>query len=446
MTRSTLRLKSILVLSVTMLSLMATAQGARPQDKPEPPRIIRKSGGVLQGSAIKRVEPMYPPLAKTAEISGAVVVEVTVDEDGSVIAARAISGHPLLKDAAVTAARGWVFAPTILAGAPVKVIGTITFNFNLGTPPAQTGGDDDQSDNVPRGVPGGIPGGVPGGVPGHGAGPGQPVAAKGENRLLALLDQSRYSYVKVSDGVWEVPATGKNLPTFNIRITRANDVVLLIAKLADRKNVTARMELLVKLLEMNHRYDYAKVALTDEMLYVRMDIRARVLDGPELSYAIEQVAKVVDGIYPEVKAFIAANAEPSSRPPGMPGPGTQMIVDPGIPRPEPARPPAGNGNDDRADTNSLNSSPVDSRPVALNNAAPRYTEEARRHKVMGRINLLVLVGEDGMVKQVRVVQGLPDGLDEQAIRAALQLRFKPAMRKGQPVSYWVPMSFDFSLR
>jgi protein TonB len=60
-----------------------------------------------------------------------VVVEVTVDEAGSVIAARAISGHPLLKDAAVAAARGWKFSPTMLTGVAVKVIGTITFNFNL---------------------------------------------------------------------------------------------------------------------------------------------------------------------------------------------------------------------------------------------------------------------------------------------------------------------------
>jgi protein TonB len=86
---------------------------------------------VLQGSATRRVEPSYPALAKAARVSGAVVVEVTVDEAGSVIQARAVSGHPLLKEAAVAAARGWRFSPTLLTGTPVKVIGTITFNFNL---------------------------------------------------------------------------------------------------------------------------------------------------------------------------------------------------------------------------------------------------------------------------------------------------------------------------
>ena len=84
---------------------------------------------MLQGSAIKRVTPEYPPLASAARVSGTVVVEVTVDEEGKVMSARAVSGHPLLKDAAVDAARGWMFTPTTLSGVPVKVIGTITFNF-----------------------------------------------------------------------------------------------------------------------------------------------------------------------------------------------------------------------------------------------------------------------------------------------------------------------------
>ncbi|HSB08371.1 MAG TPA: TonB family protein [Blastocatellia bacterium] len=127
--RSTRRL---MIASVAMtFCLVPIARAQATQDKPEPPKIIRKSGGVLQGSATRRVEPAYPPLAKAARLSGSVVVEVTVDEEGNVISARAISGHPLLKDPAVGAARGWKFEPTLLQGTAVKVIGTITFNFNF---------------------------------------------------------------------------------------------------------------------------------------------------------------------------------------------------------------------------------------------------------------------------------------------------------------------------
>ena len=96
----------------------------------EPFKIIRKAGGALQNSATHRVEPSYPPQAKAARVSGVVVVEVVVDEAGNVTSARQISGHPLLRDAATAAARGWKFPPTILNGVPVKVVGTIAFKFN----------------------------------------------------------------------------------------------------------------------------------------------------------------------------------------------------------------------------------------------------------------------------------------------------------------------------
>jgi TonB family protein len=97
----------------------------------ELPRKITVSGGVLQGSAIKRVQPPYPPLAKAAKASGAVQVQIVVSETGEVIEASAISGHPLLRDAAIQAASQWQFKPTEVGGKPVKVQGILTFNFTL---------------------------------------------------------------------------------------------------------------------------------------------------------------------------------------------------------------------------------------------------------------------------------------------------------------------------
>lgn len=88
-------------------------------------------GGVLQGAARVRVEPVYPAVAKHERISGTVIVEVTVDETGRVLNARSVCGPDLLVEASLDAARKWQFTPTLLSGQPVKVIGTITFNFNL---------------------------------------------------------------------------------------------------------------------------------------------------------------------------------------------------------------------------------------------------------------------------------------------------------------------------
>jgi TonB family protein len=87
------------------------------------------SGGVLNSKAITLPKPAYPPIAKQAHASGTVVVQVLVDEDGDVISARALSGHPLLQAVSVGAARGAKFSPTKVDGKPVKVSGVITYNF-----------------------------------------------------------------------------------------------------------------------------------------------------------------------------------------------------------------------------------------------------------------------------------------------------------------------------
>lgn len=94
--------------------------------KPVPKQI---SGGVLNGKATSLPKPPYPPAARAVRASGAVSVQVLVDENGSVISASAVSGHPLLRPAAVQAARGARFAPTMLSGQAVKVSGVITYNF-----------------------------------------------------------------------------------------------------------------------------------------------------------------------------------------------------------------------------------------------------------------------------------------------------------------------------
>jgi protein TonB len=105
-----------------------------PKPTPEatpPPKKISVSGGVLQGNAIRKPQPPYPAIAKAARASGAVQVQVTISEEGKVIDAQVISGHPLLRDAALQAAKQWLFKPTELSGVPVKVQGVLTFNFTL---------------------------------------------------------------------------------------------------------------------------------------------------------------------------------------------------------------------------------------------------------------------------------------------------------------------------
>ena len=100
-----------------------------PPPPKKPPAIV--SGGVLNGKAISKPVPPYPAIAKQARAQGTVTVQITVDEGGRVISANAVSGHPLLRAAAVAAARQARFSPTLLSGQAVKVSGVITYNFTL---------------------------------------------------------------------------------------------------------------------------------------------------------------------------------------------------------------------------------------------------------------------------------------------------------------------------
>jgi TonB family protein len=129
--------------AICLVILIISLAQARPSQLPKP-RYIKVSGGVLQGSAIKKVPPSYPPLAKAALATGQVQVQITVSERGEVIEAIVIDGHPLLGDAALEAARQWVFKPIKLNTRPVKVQGILTFNFTL------TDGDPAALESTPR--------------------------------------------------------------------------------------------------------------------------------------------------------------------------------------------------------------------------------------------------------------------------------------------------------
>ena len=94
-------------------------------------RVQPTAGGVLNGRAIRKPAPEYPPAAKNARVSGTVVVRIMVDETGKVIKSEAICGHSLLRKAAAEAAAAARFTPTLLKGMPVRVTGVVTYNFVL---------------------------------------------------------------------------------------------------------------------------------------------------------------------------------------------------------------------------------------------------------------------------------------------------------------------------
>ncbi|MFN0084524.1 MAG: TonB family protein [Blastocatellia bacterium] len=120
----------------------AALAGAPPADiaareeAPAPPRnplgvdgSLRIPPDVLEERAITRVTPAYPALARQINASGEVQVRITINEEGRVVEAVALSGHPMLRTPAEDAARRWTFKPAAFNGTPVKSQGVLTFVF-----------------------------------------------------------------------------------------------------------------------------------------------------------------------------------------------------------------------------------------------------------------------------------------------------------------------------
>jgi TonB family protein len=108
--------------------------------RPTPPLLLGRpytdehgviNRGVLNGMALSKPQPAYPTVAKSAASSGTVFVRVLVNEEGRVVSAEAESGHPLLRQAAETAALRARFEPVLLSGRPVKFSGVLSYNFGL---------------------------------------------------------------------------------------------------------------------------------------------------------------------------------------------------------------------------------------------------------------------------------------------------------------------------
>lgn len=98
---------------------------------PARPGQVRIGGEIQAAGLVKRVDPVYPPLARQTRVSGVVKLHAIIDKDGTVLELQAISGHPLLIQSAMDAVKQWVYRPTLLNNDPVQVDTEIDVTFSL---------------------------------------------------------------------------------------------------------------------------------------------------------------------------------------------------------------------------------------------------------------------------------------------------------------------------
>jgi periplasmic protein TonB len=102
-----------------------------PPPKVATPKTVKVSSGVMEGQKLNAPNPTYPQMARIAHIQGDVQLQATISKTGSIENLRAVSGHPILIQAALDAVRQWKYKPYILNGEPVEVETQITVKFHM---------------------------------------------------------------------------------------------------------------------------------------------------------------------------------------------------------------------------------------------------------------------------------------------------------------------------
>ena len=124
----------------TILRSAAAPVPAHPAETPRPApaaapspeiRRVQVGGRVKMAEIVRRVEPVYPTLARQARVQGEVKIVAVIGIDGRIRELRVSSGHPLLARAAIDAVSQWIYRPTTLNDEPVEVIAPITVTFRL---------------------------------------------------------------------------------------------------------------------------------------------------------------------------------------------------------------------------------------------------------------------------------------------------------------------------
>lgn len=98
---------------------------------PKPVAAVLRISSISEGNPIRKVQPAYPPLARSARIQGAVVLQAVISRQGAIENLRVLTGHPMLVRAAIEAVSQWRYRPYVLNHEPVEVETQITVNFSL---------------------------------------------------------------------------------------------------------------------------------------------------------------------------------------------------------------------------------------------------------------------------------------------------------------------------
>jgi TonB family protein len=340
------------------------------QSSATPPAHI--SSGAMAGNIVTRVNPVYPPDAKTAGIEGAVVLDATISTTGQIDNLQVASGPIELQASAIEAVRQWKYKPYLLNGVPTEVQTTITVNYHF----AENAADQPPSSPDSQHIPGGV---MSGNILSR-VNPIYPPDAKAAGIQGAVL--------------------------LNATISKTGDV--------ENLTVTSGPEQLrASAIDSVRQWKYKPYLLNG----VPTEVKTTII----VNYHLTDNAKPQGQSEPPA----SGSSTPTSSIPTSSIPDSSALQTSGvIPK------KIGNGV---------------SAPVVLSNVSPTYTAKARESKISGKVLINLWVDPQGKPYNVRVVRSLDKGLDDNAIAAVKQYRFKPALQDGKPVTVALNLEVKFEI-
>jgi TonB family protein len=459
-------------IAALMLALSGSAALAQeppkdnaPPEKSTPPSVpapmpsrIRVAGNVAQAQLVHQVPPVYPPLARAAGITGTVTLHAIIARDGSVSQLEYVSGPPLLMKPTMDAVAQWRYKPTLLNGAPVEVDTTISVIFSLGgkNSAGTTAGDQppSPSSELPASGPPPPPA-TQAPPPAVSATPPPasgtllseiPVAARlfpdsaegmkleiasvfrtwwsgDKEKFAAQLDSfaipDSKSWLKQSFGAEKgaalIPGYQKSLDAFKSQIwwicgnwCNAPDLMLKV----EASELPRPAE------ETGPEAEVPRplIPLQVENFMFTLTMGQRIAERSVFSFVyLDGAFRIVGGTYP----FWSEDLQRQRRP-------TQVAV-------------GAVGPDGRITANGA----VQAAKMT-HHVAPEYPQTAKKMHMQGTVHLHAVIGKDGRVKDIRVIDGDFD-LAQAAVRAVRQWRYAPTLLNGQPVEVDTTISVVFSL-
>lgn len=254
----------------------------------------------------------------------------------------------------------------------------------------------------------------------------------------AALSASGYKVVPKKEGLWELAGIkyeAKHLTFLRATVQKGENQYVRVSVPVGFDHSVEPQELKTKLDELNKKSKPTQFVKYQKLVFAVTDLDPENLDQNKLVEAIEKTAQIADSLYSEIEKLVDF-LEPSTGGGVGAGDGSGGGI-------------GANPNADRHDSPSSYQSDVprtvDTKPQIISKVKPGYTDEARQEKIQGVVTLKVLVDETGTPTRITVVRGLPAGLSERAIEAARQTKFKPAMKDGKPVKFWILLDINFNI-